>query len=59
LHIYWLHRLVYFISYGTWVQVGGEHGERVPHFFRRWGYNMACPSTFFHLGLWNLEKFQK
>jgi len=25
----------------SWVQLGGGHGGRVPHFSRRWGYNIA------------------
>jgi len=33
----------------TWAQLGGGHGGRVPHFFRRWGNNKPCPPTFLSL----------
>jgi len=33
-----------------WAQLGGGHGDMSPHFFRRWGYDMPCPPTFFSLG---------
>jgi len=37
----------------TWAHLGGEHVTRVPHFFRRWGYNMPCPLTVFSFGFKN------